>query len=166
MLLELQQSWCCNSFPWGPRPVLCFGHTPIVYVLYVLQCPAVHPVLQVRLQQRRTERDNDLHSTRIPKSLIERQCPIRSQCVCPALTLPRCEISPLFLLYFMWLLHAQFSNLSTSLCKPSPPSVEATASSKSASLADLLRTSSGPTCKSLMKTLRRSVPKWSPGEPC
>ena len=30
MLLELLQSWFCNSFPWGPRPVLSFGHTPIV----------------------------------------------------------------------------------------------------------------------------------------
>ena len=166
MLLELQQSWFCDSFPWGPRPVLSFGHTPIVYVLYVLRCPEVHPVLQVRLRQCRAERDNDLRSTRTPKSLIARQCPIPSQCVCPGLTLPRCGISPLFLLYFMWLLHAQFSNLSTSLCKPSPPSVEATAPPNLVSSANLLRTSSGPTCKSLMKTLRRSGPKWSPGEPC
>ena len=81
MLLELQQSWCCNSFPWGPRPVLSVGHTPIVYALYVLQCPAVHPVLQVRLQQCRTERDNDLHSTRTPKPLVARLCPI-PQSVC------------------------------------------------------------------------------------
>ena len=58
MLLELQQSWFCDSFPWGPRPALSFGHTLIVYVLYVLRCPGVHPLLQVRLQQCRAERVN------------------------------------------------------------------------------------------------------------
>ena len=87
MLLELQQSWCCNSFPWGPRPVLSVGHTPIVYALYVLQCPAVHPVLQVRLQQCRTERDNDLRSTRTPKPLVARLCPI-PQSVCMSRAAP------------------------------------------------------------------------------
>ena len=37
-------------------------------------------------------------------------------CVRAWLPLPRCRIRPLFLLYFMWLVLAQFSNLSTSLC--------------------------------------------------
>ena len=45
--------------------------------------------------------------------------PSRSQCVCPGLRLPRCRIRHL-LLCFMWLVLAQFSNLSTSLCKSSP----------------------------------------------
>ena len=42
--------------------------------------------------------------------------PSHSQCVCPGLRLPRCRIRPLFLLCFMRLVLAQFSNLSTSLC--------------------------------------------------
>lgn len=46
--------------------------------------------------------------------------PSRSQCVCPGLRLPRCRIRHLLLLCFMWLVLAQFSNLSTSLCKSSP----------------------------------------------
>ena len=92
--------------------------------------------------------------------------PSPSQCVRPGLHLPRCRIRHLFLLCFMWLVLAQFSNLSTSLCKPSPLSLEVTAPPNLVSSANLLRTSSGPTCKSLMKTLRRSVPKWSPGELC
>ena len=153
MLLELQQSWFCNSFPWGPRPVLSFGHTPIVYVLYVLCCPAVHPVLQVRLQQCRAERVNPfphpagnamlnapqgmvgLHGflgtllTHVqfavdqdPQPLsvgLLSSVPSSSQCVCPGLRLPRCRIRHL-LLCFMQLALAQFSNLSTSLCKSSP----------------------------------------------
>ena len=46
--------------------------------------------------------------------------PSPSQCVCPGLRLPRCRIRHLFLLCFMWLVLAQFSNFSTSLCKSSP----------------------------------------------
>ena len=46
--------------------------------------------------------------------------PSPSQCVRPGLHLPRCRIRHLFLLCFMWLVLAQFSNLSTSLCKSSP----------------------------------------------
>ena len=154
MLLELLQSWCCNSFPWGPRPVLSFGHTPIVYVLYVLWSPAVHPVLQVRLQQCRAERDNPfphpagnavfiaLNGTvglpgclstllthvqfavaQDPQSLsvaLPSSIPSRIQCVCPGLCLPRFRIRHLFLLCFMQLVLAQFSNLPTYLCKASP----------------------------------------------
>ena len=45
--------------------------------------------------------------------------PSSSQCVCPGLRLPRCRIRHL-LLCFMQLALAQFSNLSTSLCKSSP----------------------------------------------
>ena len=100
MLLELQQSWFCNSFPWGPRPVLSFGHTPIVYVIYVLCCPAVHPVLQVRLQQCRAERDNDLPSPSWqcrdqctpgdgwPSRLPGHTADSRSICCCPGPPVP------------------------------------------------------------------------------
>ena len=114
----------------------------------------MHPVLQVRLQQGRAERDNPFphpagsavlngpqetvvlpgclgtlltHAQfavdQDPQSLsvgLLSSVPSPSQCVCPGLPLPRCRIRPLFLLYFMWLVLAQFSNLSTSLCKSSP----------------------------------------------
>ena len=160
----------------------------------------MHPVLQVRLQQCRAERDNPFphpagsavlngpqetvvlpgclgtlltHAQfavdQDPQSLsvgLLSSVPSLSQCVCPGLCLPRCRIRHLFLLYFMHLVLARFSILSRSLCKSSPPSVETTTPSNLISSANLLRTSSGPTCKSLMKTLRRSGPKWSPGEPC
>ena len=46
--------------------------------------------------------------------------PSPSQCVCPGLHLPRFRIRPLFLLCFMQLVLAQFSNLPTYLCKASP----------------------------------------------
>ena len=46
--------------------------------------------------------------------------PSPSQCVCPGLHLPSCRIRHLFLLCFMWLELAQFSNFFTSLCKASP----------------------------------------------
>ena len=115
----------------------------------------MHPVLQVRLQQCRAERDNPFPQTagnvnlnapqgtvllpgclgtllthvqfavdQDPQSLsvgLLSSFPSRSQCVCPGLRLPRCRIRHLFLLYFMQLVLAQFSNLSTSLCKSSPP---------------------------------------------
>ena len=188
MLLELQQSWFCDSFPWGPRPVLSFGHTLIVYVLYVLCCPGVHPLLQVRLQQCRAERVNPFPHTagnvnlnapqrtvglpgclgtllthvqfavdQNPQSLsvgLLSSVPSLSHCVCPGLPLPRCRIRPLFLLYFMQLMLNQFSNLSTPLCRASPPRVEATAPPSLVSSANLPKRSSRPACKSFTKTLK------------
>ena len=85
--------------------------------------------------------------------------PSPRQCVCPGLPLPRCRIRHLFLLYFMWLVLAQFSLFSTALCKASPPSVEAIAPPSSISSANLLKTPFSPACKSLMKTLKRSGPQ-------
>ena len=150
----------------------------------------MHPVLQVRLQQGRAERDNPFphpagsavlnapqgtvvlpgclgtlltHAQfavdQDPQSLsveLLSSFPSRSQCVCPGLCLPRCRIRPLFLLYFMWLVLAHFSNLSSSLCKSSPPSVETTIPYNLVSSANLLKTSSSTTCKSFKKTLNRS----------
>ena len=85
--------------------------------------------------------------------------PSPRQCVCPGLPLCRCRIRHLFLLYFMWLVLAQFSILSIALCKASPPSVEATEPPSSISAANLLKTPFSPACKSLMKTLKRSGPQ-------
>ena len=70
--------------------------------------------------------------------------PFPSQCVRPGLPLPRCRIRHLFLLYFMWLVHNQFSNFSTPLCKSSPPSMEETVPPNLMSLANVLKTSSSP----------------------
>ena len=88
----------------------------------------------------------------------------RSQCVCPGLRLPRCRIRHLFLLCFMWLVLAQFSNLSTSLCKASPPPVVTTAPPSSTSSSNLLKTPFTLACWSLIKTSKRSGPQMDPGE--
>ena len=157
-------------------------------VFYVLWCPAVHPVLQARLQQCRPERVNpfphpagnvnlnapqgtvvlcgclgtllthvqfavDQDPQALSVGLLS-SVPSSSQCVCPGLRLPRCRIRHL-LLCFMQLALAQFSNLSTCLCKAFPTSVVATAPPNLVSSANLLKTSSRAACKSFTETLER-----------
>ena len=156
----------------------------------------MHPVLQVRLQQCRAERDNpfphpagnvvlntpqgtvvlpgclgtllthaqfavDQDPQPLSVGLLS-SVPSPSQCVCPGLPLPRCRIRPLFLLYLMQLVLAQFSNLSTCLCKASPPPVVATAPPCSISSANKLKTPFAHACRSLMKTSKRSGPQMEP----
>ena len=79
-----------------------------------------------------------------PQSLSVRllsSIPFPSQCVCSGLPLPRCRVRHLFLLHFMLceFVLTQFSHLSTSLCKSSPPSMEATAPPNLVSSVNLLK---------------------------
>ena len=65
--------------------------------------------------QSAVDQDPQSLSVALPSSI-----PSRIQCVCPGFCLPRFRIRPLFLLCFMQLVLAQFSNFFTSLCKASP----------------------------------------------
>ena len=79
--------------------------------------------------------------------------PSSRQCVSPGLPHSQVQNEAFVLVMLHAVVLTQFSNLFTFLCKPSPPSVEATAPPNLVSTANLLKTSSRPACKSFTKTL-------------